>query len=254
MIKTEKYFNYTYDQNFEYRLKGFKHKFVQILLKFLMILIVKPVCIIRYALKIKGKKNIRKYKKLAGKKGMISISNHTTEWDIIFAFTTRYFKCAEFPIWIEGAESKSGMLYRYAGGIPLPRFSLHGLSYGYKAMKDVINEGKWLHIYPEASCWAFYPALREFKDGPFKLAYDTDMPILPMAVTYRKPKGIYKIFKKHPNAKIEIGEPLSINKELSKADAILDLKERTRMSVLHMMRIENEEENNKIKALFKYEE
>ena len=254
MIKSEKYHDYTYDKDFPYRLKSFKCRFIKFFMKFVMLIIVKPVCFIRYALIIKGKKHIREYKKLTKSKAMISVSNHTTEWDILFVQLTRYFKFCEFPCWIEGVESKSGMLYRMAGGIALPRFSSHGMAYAYNAMKEVINEGKWLHIFPEASCWAFYPAVREFQTGSFRLAYDLNMPILPMGVMYRKPKGIYKLFKKHPNAKITVGKPLLVNYDLDKKAAIEDLAKRARLEVMNLIGIENEEENDKIRSLVKHKE
>ena len=216
-----------------------------------MIILVKPVCFIRYALIIKGKKNIKEYYKMTNSKGMITISNHTTEWDTIFVLLTRYFKFSEFPIWQEGAESKSGMLYREVGGIPMPIKSNHGMAYAYKAMVDVVKENKWLHVFPEAACWAFYPAVRTFQNGAFKIAYDLKKPILPMAVSYRKPKGIYKLFKKQPNATIAIGKPLMANYELDRKDAIEDLLVRSRLSVMNLMGIENEQENEEIRNSLK---
>ena len=252
MFIAEKVHDYTYDANFNYRLKGFKYGFIKFWLKVLMIILVKPLAAIRYALIIKGKKNIKKYKKMAHSKAMISVANHTAEWDTLFVLNTRYFKVAEFPIWIEGAESKAGMMYRMAGGIPLPRFSLKGTACSFKAMREVIDEGKWLHVYPEAACWYFYPAVREFQIGAFKLAYETHMPVLPMAVTYRKPKGIYKLFKKHPNAKIEIGEPQEADYSLPKKEAAEDLSNRCRKEIMRLMGINSEEENQRIKDQFEY--
>ena len=61
MIKSEKYHDYTYDANFPYRLRGFKCLFIRFWIKVAMIILVKPICAIRYALKIKGKKNIKEY-------------------------------------------------------------------------------------------------------------------------------------------------------------------------------------------------
>ena len=251
MILNEKYHDYTYDANFMYRLRGFKYKFIRFWIKVVMIILVKPVCFIRYALIIKGKKNIKEYYKMTNSKGMITISNHTTEWDTIFVLLTRYFKFSEFPIWQEGAESKSGMLYREVGGIPMPIKSNHGMAYAYKAMVDVVKENKWLHVFPEAACWAFYPAVRTFQNGAFKIAYDLKKPILPMAVSYRKPKGIYKLFKKQPNATIAIGKPLMANYELDRKDAIEDLLVRSRLSVMNLMGIENEQENEEIRNSLK---
>ena len=251
MIESEKAHDYTYDKDFEYRLRGFKHKFVQFVFKTIVLLIVQPVCYVRYALRIKGKKNYRKYKKISGSKGMISICNHTTEWDTVMVMTSRYFKFPEFPVWQEGIESKSGMFFRYAGGLAMPYNSFKGTYFAYNAMKDVVNEGKWLHVYPEAACWAFYPALREFKEGIFKLAYETKKPILPMVVKYRPNKGLYKLFKKHPNATLIIGEPIETNYSLEKNESIEDLSKRSHLAMVHLLGIESEEENAKLNKQLK---
>ena len=98
MHKSEKVHNYTYDKNFMYRLTGFKNKFIQFLFKLMLIILVQPVCIIRYALRIKGKENIKKYFKISKSKSMISICNHTVEWDTIFVSISRYFHFPEFPV------------------------------------------------------------------------------------------------------------------------------------------------------------
>ena len=133
----------------------------------------------------------------------------------------------------------------------MPITSSHGMAYAYKAMKDVVKENKWLHVFPEAACWAFYPAVRTFQNGTFKLAYELNKPILPMAVTYRAPKGIYKLFKKGPNATISIGEPLVANYDLDKKEAIEDLMARSRLSIMNLMGIKNEQENDRIRNSLK---
>ena len=254
MIKKEKVHDYTYNRDFMYRIRGFKYKFLRFLEHIVLITLVQPMCLFRYGLKINGKKNIKEYKKITKSKAMLSICNHTTEWDTLFVSKSRYFHFPEFPTWQEGIESRQGMLYRVTGGIPMPIHSQRGTIYAYNAMKDVIKEGKWLHIYPEASCWSFYPAIREFQRGAFKLAYEVDMPILPMAVVYRRPKWLYKLFKKHPNATLNIGEPIEINKELSPKEAIDDLMARCHLSLINLVGLKSEEENSEvIKMLPTYE-
>lgn len=246
MIIKEKIHDYIYDDKFMYRLKGFKYSFLRFWYKVGLILLIQPMCLIRYGLKIKGKKNIKKYKKISKSKAMITTCNHTTEWDFLFVSKSRYFRFPEYPAWQEGIESKLGDLIRISGGIPVPINSKYGVIYSYNAMKDVLKEGKWLHIFPEACCWSFYPAIRPFQKGAFKLAYEMDLPILPMAVTYRKPKFIYKVFKKHPNATLNIGEPIVINKSLNKQDSIIDLMNRCHLETIKLIGLESEEENKEV--------
>lgn len=250
VVLRKKKHDYVYDKNFMYRLRGFRYMLGRYLLYFLMIIFAQPVCMARYALKIKGRKNIRKYRAMTDTKSMISVCNHSAEWDSLFVSMTRYFHFAEFPIWQEGAESSSGMLYRLFGGIPTPKNSPKGLALSYQAMRNVVNEGKWLHVFPEAACWPFYPAIRNFQNGAFRIAAETGKPVLPMAVKYRENRGIYKLFKKHPNAEIRIGEPLLPDPRLPKKEATEDLCDRTRRAVMALLGIDSEEKNTLIRNHF----
>lgn len=251
MVLSEKKHDYVYDRNFPYRLKGFPYNVYKVLMKAFMLLLAQPVCFFRYAVKVSGKENIKKYRALTGKKSIISVSNHSIEWDIIILYTARYFHFAEYPLWKEGAESSSGMLYRLAGGLVIPAGSARGIAYAYKNMDDVVKEGKWLHVFPEAACWPCYPAVRSFQTGAFQAAVENEMPVLPMAIKHRAPKGIYKLFKKHPNSRVIIGEPVIPDLSLPKRDAIEDLTKRSRQAVMKLLSINSEEQNQAIRDYFK---
>ena len=250
MVTSEKIRDYVYDESFPYRLKDGKSKCIRFLLRLGIFCLVKPLCYIRYGLHIRGKENLRAYKKLAKGKKMLSVCNHTTQWDILFVMTSRPLHFAEFPMWQEGAECKGGDLYRQVGGLVVPSKSVRGMNYAYDAMKEVLEEGKWLHVFPEAACWSFYPAIRPFKLGVFKLAIETDTPVLPMVVKYRRPKGLYRLFKKHPNATLIIGAPLLPNHDLPIRESISDLAKRTRASMLSMLGL-SEEENEYVRSRLK---
>ena len=244
MIDSPKVHNYVYDESFPYRLTDKKSKFIRFLARIVILLIVKPFCYFRYCLIIKGKSNYRLYRKLAGRKAMITICNHTTEWDTLMVMTSRFFHFFEFPMWQEGAESKGGDFYRSVGGIVLPTATYKGMNYAYEAMRDVLKENKWLHVFPEAACWAFYPAIREFRSGVFKLAVEENLPILPMVVKYRKSNFVWRIFKKHPNASLLIGAPIVPDTTLEKNDRIQDMLVRSRqemMSLLGLDEVSNED-------------
>lgn len=252
MIESPHVHDYVYDEAFPYRLKDRKSRFIRFWIRVGIFLLVKPLCYIRYGLRIKGKKNIKAYKKMNKGKGMLSVCNHTTEWDILFVMTSRYFHFAEFPMWQEGAESQSGGLYRNVGGIVVPSKSLVGMNYAFKALGGVLDEGKWLHVFPEAACWAFYPAIRNFKTGIFKLAIEKNIPVLPMAVKYRRPKGLYKLFKKHPNATLYIGEPVLVDPELNEREATIDLSRRVRVAMMNLLGLSEEENLEVRKSLKQY--
>ena len=252
MVKSDKVHDYVYDEKFPYRLTGFKNNFIRFWFRAIILIIVKPFCLLRYLLSIHGYSNYRAYKKLAGKKGMLTICNHTTEWDALFVMTSRPLHFSEFPIWQEGAESSSGGLYRHAGGIVLPTHSFKGMNYAYEAMRDVLKEGKWLHVFPEAACWAFYPAIRPFRSGIFKLAVEEDIPVLPMVVKYRRPNAFYRLFKKHPNASLIIGAPVMPDYSLDTKERIDDLLRRCRVEMMELLGLDEKSNQKLIDSLPKY--
>lgn len=252
MIQSEKVHDFVYDESFPYRLTDKKSKFIRFLARIVILLIVKPLCYFRYLLRIKGKENIKIYQNMTGRKGMITVCNHTTEWDVLFVMTMRYFHFSEFPIWQEGAESKSGGFYRSVGGIVLPTVSYKGMNYAYEAMRDVIKEDKWLHVFPEAACWAFYPAIRSFRPGVFKLAIEEDMPILPTVVKYRKPNFIWRLFKKQPNATLIIGYPILPNNDLEMPQRVEDMCHRCRVEMMKLLGLDEKSNQELIDSLPKY--
>lgn len=252
MILADKVHDYVYDEHFPYRLKDPKNKFIRFLFRIIIFILVKPLCFVRYLLRIKGKKNIRAYQKLAGRKAMITVCNHTTEWDALFVMCSRYCHFSEFPIWQEGAESKSGNFYRHAGGIVMPTASFKGMNYAYEAMREVLKEDKWLHVFPEAACWPFFPAIRTFRIGVFKLAVEEDLPVLPMVVKYRPNNFLYRLFKKHPNASLLIGEPITPNYLLDTRDRILDMMNRCRVAMMNLLGLDENSNKELIDSLPKY--
>ena len=250
MVIGKKKQDFVINKDFMYRLHGFPYNILKFLFKILMIILAQPVCAVRYALRIRGRKNIREYRKMTDGKAMISVCNHSAPWDTLMIEASQYFRFPEFPMWQDGAESTDGMMYRLAGGIVMPRSDIRGKAYAFRCMRDVLEEGKWLHVFPEAACWPFYPAVRNFQSGTFQLAIEKGLPILPMAVKYRAPRGIYKWFKKDPNAELRIGAPVVPDLTLPRQEAIADLCARSRLAVMHLLGIENEEENTKIREMF----
>ena len=252
MINGPKVHDFVYDESFPYRLKDPKSKFLRFLARTVILIIVKPFCFFRYCLRIKGRRNIRVYRKLAGRKAMISVCNHTTEWDTLLVMCSRPFKFSEFPIWQEGAESKSGDFYRISGGIVLPTKSYKGMNYAYEAMREVVKENKWLHAFPEAACWPYFPGIRSFRTGLFKLAMEENLPVLPMVVKYRRPNFLWRIFKKQPNAKLIIGHPVMADPSLEGSVCVNDFTHRTQVAMMNLLGLDEKSNKELIDSLPKY--
>ena len=68
--------------------------------------------------------------------------------------------------------------------------------------------------------WYFYPDIRPLKKMVFKYGYKYDKPIVPIALSFRPRKGIFKLFGKSPLVDLHIGEPLVADKTLPPYQAI----------------------------------
>ena len=93
------------------------------------------------------------------------------------------------------------------------------------AIDTVLKNKKIVHFYPEGSLWPYYGKIRNFKSGAFEMAVRNNVPIIPMVYTYRKPKGIRGVFKRKPDLTLNILSPIYPNKNLSKKEAVSELKD-----------------------------
>lgn len=244
--------SYVFDKDFPYRYKQSKHlRINNFFIKILLYLVGPIIMKFYFGLKIYNKKVFKRNKKLLSK-GYITVSNHISDLDIIAHLVGRHGHYPEFPIWYEGALSKSGMMYRSAGGIPVAN-DYKGLYFSYKAMEQVLKENKWFHIYPEGSCFHHYVPIREFKEGTFKLAVENNKPIFPVGFSFRERKGLYKLYAKtRPLITMTYGEPIFPDLTLDKKESIKQLNKSVRDSVMNLCGIKNEEENDELKKYYSF--
>jgi 1-acyl-sn-glycerol-3-phosphate acyltransferase len=88
------------------------------------------------------------------------------------------------------------------------------------AIDTVLDEGKWLHVFPEGSMWFYYPDIRPLKPAVFKFAVEHNKPVVPFVFTYRKRTGLWKLFGKNPLVNLHVGEPILPDLTLDKKEAI----------------------------------
>lgn len=245
MITVKEKFHPVLDENYPFREKTFWFYFKRFWLNVLLNTIVIPSAKIRYAIKVEGKKNIRKYRK-DFKNGYVTVCNHIAHWDFLMILCAMYPRKCYFPIWENNMRDALSGIYKTIGGIPVPTESTRGGMKFMKAMNSVLEDHKWLHVYPEGSMWFFFPGVRNFKEGAFVFAYKNNVPVIPLAITYRPPKGIYKLFKKEPCTTVHIGEPIMPDKNLSRKEAVAKLASNAHLAVVHMMGIKDEKENEEI--------
>lgn len=180
-------------------------------------ILVMPWNIIVNGYKIKGKKNYRKIKK----GGAVLISNHVHPGD---AFFTGWVLMNE-RVWVTTLQSNLGLPYgfgkflRLMGCAPLPEKKNLLVNFRNEFKVEIEKKRKIL-VYPEAALIPFCDHLRPFKKGAFRLATLCDAPILPIVYTYRKPKGLRRIWRRKPCLTVNFLEPYYLPTEGSHADII----------------------------------
>ena len=173
-----------------------------------------------YDLKIEGKENIKNLKT-----GAISVSNHVLVLDctmvgLAFGFKKIYFTTREGSFKIPIVRK----LIKLLRAVPIPTKMNNEESF-VKQLDEALQNGKIIHFYPEKALWPYYEKIRNFKNGAFNFAIKNNVPVIPIVITFRNPKGIRKIFKKKKDVTVKILEPIIYRDEHeNKKDSIRKLK------------------------------
>lgn len=213
------------DRDYEYMPRGFWFRISRALVAFLLHLIVFPIMHLTHGLKIYGKENFKKHKK-EYKNGAITISNHVFMWDYLCVLKAIRPHISYFPAWKTNFESGFHAFMRILGGMPIPEDDVHAMRTFKKDMDEVVESGRWLHVFPEGSLWYFYPDIRPLKPAVFKYATKYGKPIIPISMSFRPRRGWRKIFGKGPFVDLHIAEPIYADKSLPFAEAAEELRAR----------------------------
>jgi len=208
--------------------KGFVHG--------VLLLLIRPLSYVAFGLKIEGRENIRNNRK-ALKKGCMSVSNHVYPWDLLAVKCAFNHRPLYFPTKTTQIESGAGIFIRGAGGIPIPG-SIKAIRYFNEAFDKVNAKHKVIHVFPEASRWDYYQPIRPWHKGTFTMAYKYNLPVIPMAFSYRPVTGLWKLWKKNPCVTLRIGEPVFPDMEKGRKEACAELFEKARAQVIDLAGIE----------------
>ena len=210
------------DENYPYLMKSFGEKFFHYIVYALIFTLVFFLQKFRYGIKIEGKKNLLKNKKIL-KKGAITVANHVYRWDflaVLQAVATLKKRRLWFPALAANLNGPDARLIRSAGGIPVPEKGMGAIRKFNEAFNTLVSQKKWLHVFPEYCRWNWYEPIRPFKKGAFSMAHRYNLPVIPMAIHYRPLSGWRKLFFHEPLITISIGEPIFPDqKEHRKKDA-----------------------------------
>ena len=220
------------DENYPYYQGGAWFRFKRIFLWLFLNLIVFWVCRFRYGLKIYGRRNLKENKEIL-RNGAITISNHVVMWDNICIMRAIRPRLNYVAVWKDNVEGPNGTVIRWAGGIPVPDSGFRSMAAFNRAVERVLEEGRWLHFFPEGSMWFYYPDVRPFKKAIFNYAAKYQKPIVPVAFSFRPRRGIMKLFSKNPCIDMTIGKPLIPDKELP----LLEASKKLHKEAYHVMQV-----------------
>ena len=223
-----------FDKNYPYIDKSFWFNFMRRVIYAVIFIIVFPLTHIRLGLKIYGKNNLKKNKKLL-KGGAIIMANHVHMWDYLSVMNAVKPRRPYLFVWDKNIKGEMSFVIRMVGGVPIPENDIEGSKAFTDAICNALNEGHLVHIYGEGSMWEYYRPIRPFKTGAAYYAIKTNKPIIPMAFSYRKPGWIRsKIFHQIALFNLHIGEPI-----LPEGNSPEELTKKVHEEICHLAGIQN---------------
>lgn len=228
-----------FDTEYPYIDKSKSFRFKQNCIRFMLHILVFPLCRIRLGLRIEGKENLKKHKTVL-ENGVVSVSNHVHMWDYLANMMAIRPYRPYLLSWAPNINGENGTLIRMVGGIPIPDTNIAATMTYLKTVRGLLREDHgWLHVYSEGSMWEYYAPIRPFKRGAAHIAVDSDKPILPLGFSYREPGWIRKhIFRQIAKFTVHIGEPIFPNGELNPKAREKDLTERAHAAVCRLAGID----------------
>lgn len=157
-----------------------------------------------YDFKIEGKENLEN---LQG--GAITVSNHALVLDCAMVGLA---VCGKKKIFYT-TQSESFQipfvrkLIKLLRAIPIPK-GVKNKERMVKEISNLLKDNKFVHFYPEAILYPYCNKIRHFKNGAFDLAIKNDVPVVPIVIKFRQPKGIRKILKRKKDVTLKILEPI----------------------------------------------
>lgn len=183
-----------------------------------------------YTKLILGSKIVNKhYKKEIDKSGGVIIANHIHPLDISIIGRSFYPRRV-YPLTLKSNFGLPiiGFMQKSAKAIPIPD-NIAQLKKFDTEIIEALNKKKKILIYPEGSLSLYDKTLRKFKTGAFRYSVLTNKPILPIITTFKKAKGLRKLFRKNkPLFTTTFLKPIYPDKSLSKRENIIYLHNKTR--------------------------
>ena len=102
------------------------------------------------------------------------------------------------------------------GAVPIPETVLETRLF-LNEISQKTKQGRFVHVYPEGELIFEDSNIRDFKNGAFKIAVDSGVPIIPVRISFLQGRFRKKII-------LNVGEPLYPDVMAKQKDAQMNLK------------------------------
>jgi len=204
-----------FDESYPFRPRNIFFRIWAAIFRAVAIAVFNPFMVLKYKMTTTGGKTLKKLRK----KGFIVTVNHVHMFDDLsigtnlFCWRKIYFTTLDRNI----KRPMIGFFLRSLGGIPIPANSISGMKKFNEDVSYLLKHNKPVLYNPEAALWPYYRGVRPFKRGAFSMAVKNDVPVVPMAITFKRKqkrngKFKYKLF-------FTIGDAIEIDKTLDEKAA-----------------------------------
>ena len=210
---------FTFDETYPYLDDSLRFKLNAIagwLVKWLLVT-VHNRC--HFGLQIEG--SLRRHKRQL-RDGAVCICNHVYPLDGLGVHSAcQRFRQLRLPMLAKHFNGPNSWILRQAGGIPIPE-TREGIRKYNEAFDEYARRKIWFIIFPEAARWNMYTPIRPFQRGAFSMAYKYDRPVIPFVYSYRKRRGIYRLFgkKDSPCVTLHVGEPIWFDRSANRKEEL----------------------------------
>ena len=168
------------------------------------LIVLWPYFLLLNGARIRGRRNVRALRRT----GLVAVCNHVNAMDSPLAsealgLRRTYYVTLSSNLRIPFVR----LLVRGLGGVPLGENPAQ-LCRLFENMELALRAGKAVMVFPEGQLEPYSPGLRPFRRGAFVLAADTGVPVLPMRITYREPKGLLRRLRRRPFLTLNVLPPL----------------------------------------------
>ncbi len=116
-----------------------------------------------------------------------------------------------------------GLLFRHCNTLPLSSNAKTMVNF-MRATKKVLSDGNLVLIYPEQAMWWYYKKPRPLKEGAFKFAVKSNVPVVPTFITMENSGTLDDNGFLIQKLTLHIEKPILINPDLSDKQNIENMK------------------------------